>query len=176
MTMFYYIGANYPLPTGNYGEKYTLKKLKDIPKPSDPNDLRNIMDLSHLENEWTKVYETELDFAFVTIMEIRDADLKEELPMNKAYIYELGGSFHLNEADKTNHFSSYQANEKCVKELLSYVERELIEGETIEVYSCWADEEDLPIREEETINLSSFNLGKTFEIGERKLIRFVLEL
>lgn len=175
MTMFYYIGANYPLPMGSYGEVYTLKKLKDIPKPSDPNDLRNIMDLSHLENEWTKVYETELDFAYVAITELREPKLKGRLPMNKSHIYELGGSFHLREEDKTNHLPSFQANEKCVKELLSYVERELIEGENIEVYSCWADEEELAIQEEVTIQLSSFILGTTFEIKERQLIRFVWE-
>lgn len=102
MTMFYYIGANHSLPMGSYGEKYTLKKLKDIPKLSDPNDLCNLLDLSHLENEWT-------------------------------------------------------------------------EGEFIEIYSCWADEEELPIRDEGTINLSSYKLGESFEIKERQLIRFVWE-
>lgn len=175
MTMFYYIGANYPLPMGSYGENYTLKKLKDIPKPSDPNDLRNIMDLSHLENEWTKVYETELDFTYVAITELREPKLKEKLPMTKSYIYELGGSFQLREEDKINHFPSYQVNEKCVKELLSYVERELNEGEYIEVYSCWAEEEAMPIHEEVTIHLSAFKLGTTFEIKERQLIKFVWE-
>ncbi len=65
MTLYHYIGANYPLSMGSYGEKYTLKKLSDIPKPDDPSDLRNIMDLSEFEDEWVKVYETELDFAYV---------------------------------------------------------------------------------------------------------------
>lgn len=75
MTLYHYIGADYPLPMGNYGEKFTLKRLSDIPKPKDPSDLRNLLYLSHLENEWAKVYETELDFAYVAITELRDVDL-----------------------------------------------------------------------------------------------------
>lgn len=121
------------------------------------------------------MYETELDFAFVAITELREPKLIDRLPMTKSHIYELGGSFHLREEDKTNHLPSFQANEKCVKELLSYVGRELIEGESIEVYSCWADEEAFPIQEEVMIHLSFFKLGTTFEIKERQLIRFVWE-
>ncbi|WP_102346292.1 hypothetical protein [Bacillus sp. Marseille-P3661] len=175
MTLYHYIGADYPLTMGTFGESYALKKLSEVSKPDNPSDLRNILDLSHLDNEGVKVFETELDFAHVAITELRDPVLKDLLPINKNYIYELGGSFHLIQADKIGNFSFYQKNEKCVKELLLYLKRELKDGESIEIYSCWDSEEELPKAKEDSINLSSYQLQESFELNERLLVRIMKE-
>ncbi len=172
MTLYHYVGADKPLPLGNYGETYTLKKMRDIPKPKNKNDLRNILDLSDLEDEWVKVYETEVDFAFVTVSELDDPTLKEKLPINKRYIYELGGSFQLTGEDYFQNRIQYQCNEKCFKELFAYLKEQLVVGETIEVYSCWDSEENQPRDStlDTQIDVSKYKIAYPLSFEDKQLI------
>ncbi|QDP39285.1 hypothetical protein [Radiobacillus deserti] len=172
MTFYYYIAANYPLTEGTFGEKFTWKKLSDVPKPDDPADLRNCMDLSDLEDEWVKVYETELDFSFVAVTLLENDHIKELLPISERFVYELGGSFSYHRSEAFNNYDSFKGNEKCVMELLDFVKRELKKGESILVYACWDGEEALPVLSESTIHIDTFVLGSSFELENRHLLIF----
>ncbi|MEK4149437.1 hypothetical protein NST02_20550 [Robertmurraya sp. FSL W8-0741] len=174
MTLYHYLGADKPLLLGSFGENYTLKKMRDIPKPKNKHDLRNVLDLSDLENEWVKVYETEIDFAFITVSELRDSALAKDLPINKRYMYELDGSFQLTGEDYFQNRIQYQCNEKCFRELFAYLKEHLQVGETIEVYSCWDSEEKQPRdkRQDGQIDVRKFKITYPFCFEDKQLITF----
>lgn len=172
MTQYHYISAPRKLPCGSYGEVYTLRKLSDIPKPDNEFDLRNLFDLSDLEDQYTKVYETELDFISMTIKEAA-AEVKNDLPLSLEYIYELGGSFSFDEEDVNDTHGLRQELEKCSNELVAYLKEHLDIGESVEIYSCWSGEERLP-RDEHldlTIKLEQIQSGMIFRVQDRQLIK-----
>lgn len=148
--------------------------MRDIPKPKNKHDLRNAFDLSDLENEWVKVYETEIDFAFITVSELRDTTLAKNFPINKRYIYELDGSFQLTGEDYFQNRIQYQCNEKCLRELFAYLKEQLQVGETIEVYSCWDSEENQPRDEQQDrqIDIKKFKITYPFCFEDKQLITF----
>lgn len=170
MTLFHYLGADRELPEGDYGEIYTLQKLPGVPKPDDPTDLRNILDLSYLDDTWVKVYESELDATYVTINKMTSPELSSALPFQKKYIYELHGSFQLRQSDRDTNPETYTANLKCVTQLITYLREELAEGEAVEIYSCWAGEESWPMEEELSLILDQIADSGDFILKDKKLV------
>lgn len=173
MTLFHYIGADKPLPTGSFGYKYTYQKYSDIPKSDDPNAIHNIVDLSHLNDTYVQVFETELDAAGMYITEVTSGSFKQKLVISKPFVYELQGYFQISPELKKQSLQAYESGLKCIRLLISYMEEHLAEGDTMELYSCWAEEEDVSSDPSlaKTIHLPDFELGDSFALVDKQFIR-----
>ena len=172
MTLYHYIAADRPLPTGEYGRKFTLKKFSELPEPTDEDDIRHFIDESEFCDQYVQVFETELDFAGIGIHEL-DGEYPKIHVLTKPYVYLLDGNFAMHEADLQEYPLSYEIAFKCFRELFNYINEHIPTRETVEIYSCWSGEEDQE-RDESLdleIDLKTFNLGGTLEFQEKQLVK-----
>lgn len=178
MTLIYCIAANHELPIGSFGQKKTIKKLKDVmklwqyPPQEDPNSLHEIID-----EEYIEVYETEDDFAGLYVGGPSSRRIKYphfRLPL-VYHVHPEGGSFDLSPKLYKDSPDSYRYTHKCVKELFSYLDRNLERGGEIELYAGWDDgrgsfDEPSNTSLDLVLDLSTFELGEEFLWQERQYI------
>jgi hypothetical protein len=177
MSQYNYIGTDRPLPEGSYGDNYRLVKHGEIPYSE--NDLRQWFspeELAIMHEQLIRVYDTMVDFTYVGIKELVDDEwLKNELPIEKKYVYVLFGSFDLKETDPIKHSDSFKGSEKCFRELFNLLNQELQKGETAEVYTCWLNEMNEPsmMTSEMIVDLADVKVDAplAFETGQLTIIK-----
>lgn len=176
MTLNHYLGSDRPLPTGSFGYKYTYQKYSGIPKSGDPHAIHNIIDLSHLNDTYVQVFETELDAAGLDISEVSTMPGRpwiQELPISKPYVYGFNGSFVLSKEMKAQNPQFFASSLKCITLLLSHMNDHMNAGESMEIYTCW--DNDFPkVRNpalEYAIHLPDFEPGDTFNLVDKQFIR-----
>lgn len=62
------------------------------------------------------------------------------------------------------------AGRRSVEQLLEYLENNLPDKGEIELYSCWAGDEDKPIEFNRSIDIKYFRLGESFSFREKEII------
>lgn len=168
----HYLGSDRPLPTGSFGYVFTYQKYSSIPKSEDPNAIHNILDLSHLNDTYVQVFETELDAVGLDIGELI-LPWSQELPISKPYVYGFNGSFHLSKEIMTQYPQAYASNLKYTRLLLSHMNDHMNEGDSMEIYSCW--DSDFPkVRNpalDSAIHLPDFDPEDNFNLVDKQFIR-----
>ncbi|WP_068774901.1 hypothetical protein [Paenibacillus sp. FJAT-26967] len=144
MTLYYYIAADQELPTGSFGMKKTTMKLQDAlklcPPQMDVTPIHSIVDLSHLYEEETDVYETEEDAAGLYVsgpLHHQDTSAYFQHP----FVYQIdpdGGSFCISNQSREFSPAAYLTGRKCLSELFSYIDSNLGSGGFVELYAGWA--------------------------------------
>lgn len=179
MTLFYYIATDKELPTGSYGKKKTIMKLKDALKlyPPNENSPTSIFDLSHLYEQNTEVYETEEDAAGLYVSgPLTNQDTSRHF--RNPFVYQVdhdGGSFQISDRIKEISPQAFLLGKKCLTELFTYLDHHLVSGEHAELYACWAHgmerfEEPRNRKLDLVLNLNTFELGEEFEWQDRQYI------
>lgn len=181
MTLYYYIGSPKELPTGSFGQKKTIMKLKDAlrlyPPKNEETALHNVFDLSHLYEQDTEVYETEEDAAGLYVSgPLRNEDTAGHFKY--PYVYQAdpnGGSYHISKQLQKRAPISYATGKKCLAELFSYLNRNLEPGEEAELFACWADNsgrfsEPRNRKLDLALDLNTFKLGEEFEWRQQQYI------
>lgn len=181
MTLFYYIATNKELPTGSFGKKKTIMKLKDAlnlyPPQKDLIPLHTVIDMSHLYDEDTDVYETEEDAAGLYVSgPLQNQDTSQHF--QHPYVYQIdhdGGSFCISNQIQKLSPTSYLTGKKCLTELFSYLDRNMESGEEVELYACWAHgmnrfAEPRKSKLDLVLDLRTFELGEEFEWKEKQYI------
>ena len=131
LTVHHYIASSRELPTGDYGSKAKIVpishiselKIKGIkpPKRTKTNKYRND---TKINEQYVVVYETEEDFLGIFVSELDGYD-EIRNQFNNPYVY------HLHCSDQR----------KCYRELFKYIDENLCEGESVELYTCLDGEE-----------------------------------
>jgi hypothetical protein len=186
MSLFHYIGANKELPLGKRGSKKIddgheseskrlAIRIKNTNLPKGMIPLEQIIDLSHIKPDNIEEYETMEDAAGIYIEEVPQCYSSIKNHFKSKYVYQVSasfGNFLLNKSLKERYSESYSANKKCLKELFKLIEENINEDENMEIYSCWADEEDEPRNRklDMSINLVSFEIGDNFELKDKQYI------
>jgi hypothetical protein len=183
MSLLHYIGANKKLPLGERGSKKintghesetkrSAIKIKNANLPQGMIPLEQIIDLSHIKPDEIEGYETMEDAAGIYVQELppRYSEIKRHFRSKHIYMVSANwGHFNVNEElDR----ESYSANKKCLKELFKLIAENITEDGEIEIYTCWADEEEESRnrRLDMVINLSSFEVGDNFELKDKQYI------
>ncbi len=183
MTLFYYIAAAHELPTGSFGQNKTVMTLQDYitnvnPSAKDQHFMQVLLEKYPNGDKLMEIYETEEDAAGLYITgPITSEDYSHVFRHPLVYqVNSEGGGFVINDEMKQSHPISYLTSKKCLEELFKYLHQNMVDGESIELYSCWATgtkrfngspKKELSL----TINLSSFRLEKGFEWKENQYIR-----
>ncbi|SFL54484.1 hypothetical protein SAMN03159341_10774 [Paenibacillus sp. 1_12] len=179
MTLFYYIASDKKLPTGSFGKKKTIMKLKDALElhPPQANSLPATIELTHLYEQNTEVYETEEDAAGLYISgPLTNQDTSRHF--RHPFVYQVdhdGGSFSISKRNQEIRPQSYLLGKKCLTELFTYLNRILESGEDAELFACWAHgierfEEPRNSKLDLVLDLNIFELGDEFEWQERQYI------
>ncbi|USL45049.1 hypothetical protein [Priestia megaterium] len=146
MTIHHYIGSPYELPTGSFGTKETLVPLSKVAS----------FDQNQKKDKLITIYEKEEDAYGISINRLTDgySDIKHAFTL--PYIYELSCDVH----------------PKSIRELFAFIEKQLIEGCHIELYSCLdgdeTKEKDLNLNM--IINLKTLYFGKHYKLDKKKYI------
>ena len=126
MTVHHYIASSREIPTGDYGSKAKIVPINNIseikirgikpPKKTKTNKYRND---TKINEQYVVVYETDEDFLGIYVSEL---DGYEEIrnQFSNPYVYHLDCSDH----------------RKCYKVLFKYIDENLLEGESVELYTC----------------------------------------
>lgn len=186
MSLFHYIGANKKLPLGERGSKKinyccdsdgkrTAINIRSSNLPEGMIPLDQIIDLSHIKLNEIEEYETMEDAAGIYVKEVPPCYNAIKKHFKSKFVYWVSanfGIFLLNESIKERYIDSYSANKKCLKELFKLIEENINGNEVIEIYSCWADEEEESRNRklDMVINLSSFEIGDNFELKDKQYI------
>lgn len=185
MSIFHYIAASKELPLGSFGRRKSIRDKKktmirsaptmELPKKGIPHE--KFMDLQGIREEEIVVYDTFEDAAGIYISELPAECKAIKKHFKNAYVYQVSpnfGIFLINEAMKTMHQQMYKANEKCISELFNYLRQNINDNEEIELYSCWADEEEKERDGEldKIIDIASFKVKDNFQLMERQYIIF----
>jgi hypothetical protein len=181
MTLFYYIATDKELPTGSFGQKKTIMKLKDALNlqypPNDQIPLHTVVDMSHLYDEATEVFETEEDAASLYVSgPLQNQNTSQHFRYPNVYqVDHDGGSFHISNQLRELSPTSYFCGKKCITELFSYLDRILESGEEVELYACWAHGMDRFLEPRNSklnlvLDLNTFEVGEEFEWQERQYI------
>ncbi|MVP01224.1 hypothetical protein [Paenibacillus lutrae] len=181
MTLYYYIAADHELPTGSFGMKKTTMKLIDAlklgPPQKDVTPIHSIVDLSHLYEEETDVYETEEDAAGLYVSGPLQSQHTAAY-FQHPFVYQIdpdGGSFCISKQSRKHSPTAYLTGRKCLTQLFSYIHNNLGTGGFVELYAAWAHGMDRfsepPDRSLDfTLDLNTFELGDEFEWKERQYI------
>ncbi|WP_455717335.1 hypothetical protein [Anaerosporobacter sp.] len=130
MTVYHYIASSREIPTGDYGTKAKIVPISNIadieikgikPIKRKTNKYRNN---TKLNEQNVIVYETEEDYQGIAVSELDGYD-EIRTQFTHPYVYHLHCSDHRN---------AYSA-------LFKYIDENLLEGESIELYTCWAGDE-----------------------------------
>lgn len=125
MTVHHYIASSREIPLGHYGRKANIvpiSKITDIEikgaktKKSKTNKYKNNINLNE---QYMVVYERDEDFLGISVS---DLDGYDEIrgKFSNPFVYHLDCSKH----------------RKGYRELFKYIDENLLEGESIEVYTC----------------------------------------
>ncbi|KGX86174.1 hypothetical protein N781_04860 [Pontibacillus halophilus JSM 076056 = DSM 19796] len=156
MTLHHFIGANIELPIGSFGRNPTYKPLSEL-------KLKGISLDKHLKknngSKLVKVYETEEDANGIDVF---DLDTGYEPIRNKIttpFVYEVQGYLHANNTS---------GQRKSIKSIFSYIDEHLLEGDFIEIYSCWDghEEKEKDDSKDVVINLSTLQFGKHLKLKD----------
>lgn len=182
MSLFYYIAADRELPTGAFGQKKTVMKLKDYLMQNDPSAMERFPVQAWAENgtldeKMADVYETEEDAAGLYITGPMTGEDTSHL-FTKPMVYQVnpeGGDFKINTGKQQLPPAADVTGRKCVSELFRYLRDNLQPGEQFELYSCWADHTGRfgePPRKElnRQISLTGFQPEPDFEWKKRQFI------
>lgn len=180
MTLLYYIAADRELPTGSFGQRRIVMKLRDYLMQTDPAAMEKFPVKGMIENgtlgeKRIDVYETPEDAAGLYITGPL-AQQDSSHMFKKALVYQVnpeGGDFKISTVSQKQHPGAYVTGRKCLMELFHYLDRNLVPGEQFELYSCTAygTERFLEPRRRELdrrISLSSFRLEEDFEWQARQ--------
>jgi hypothetical protein len=186
MSIFHYIGANKKLPLGERGSKKidrgcgvdSKKVAISINSSNTPEGiipLEQIVNIPDINFNEIEEYETMEDAAGIYIQDIHPIYAEIKKHFKSMYIYEISanfGRFQVNERLKELNEEGFTINKKCLIELFKFIEENINENEEIEIYTCWADEEEEgPNRKlDMTINLNSFEIGDNFELKDKQYI------
>ncbi|HBV97979.1 MAG: hypothetical protein JL50_01285 [Peptococcaceae bacterium BICA1-7] len=185
MSIMHYIAASKELPLGDYGKKKSketnIEKIKkairiksaEIPKDSVP--LEQIMDLSFIKEDEIEVYDSIEDAAGIFIHSIFSWEDAVRKQFKNKFIYKVTpnfGNFILNDKIKSSDNETYKANTKCISALFDYIRRYICDNEEVEIYTCWAGEENKERNHHLNmlIELKTFSIGDSFELKERQYI------
>ncbi|WP_338552881.1 hypothetical protein [Paenibacillus sp. KS-LC4] len=146
MSLFYYMASSHELPTGSFGMKCTTMTLIDYvthvnPEAKNHGHMKTLLESDPKGERLMENYETNEDAAGLYVrgpMQDQETSLIFRFP----YVYEVhpdGGSFEMNEEIKNASPTAYTCGKKCLTELFHYLDRNLRNGEEIELFSCWTD-------------------------------------
>ena len=129
MTVHHYIASSREIPTGDYGSKAQIVPISHIseikirglktPKKTKTNKYRND---TKINEHYMVVYETDEDYQGISISELDGYEGYDEIrnQFSNPYVYHLGCSDH----------------RKCYRELFKYIDENLLDGESVELYTC----------------------------------------
>ena len=127
MTMHHFMASNKPLPLGSYGRNPTLiplSELKCLNKKGKKKKRKKKPLSSELANKYVEIYETEVDLLGISIAELNGYDeIKDKF--SHPFMYELTCGHH----------------RKCYRELFKYLDENLSEYDSVEIYTCWSGDE-----------------------------------
>jgi hypothetical protein len=186
VSLFHYIGANKELPLGERGSKKVdnwhgvdnkrvAMSIKNSNIPEVGRPLEQIIDMSHIKCNEIEQYETMEDAAGIYIQDIHPRYSEIKKHFRSKYIYQISaniGCFLLNKRLVELNSERYIINKKCLNELFKFIEENINENEEMEIYTCWADEEEEPGNRklDMIINLNSFEIGDDFELKDKQYI------
>ncbi|MEC0242490.1 hypothetical protein P4H66_22010 [Paenibacillus dokdonensis] len=155
-------------------------KLKDvyskyIETPNTPFD--ESLEIPNLDEKDILIYETEEDAAGLYI----DGPAKNEKSFSHfrlPFVYQIspdGGSFEFEQKQLVESPISYRVGQKCIRELFSYLDRNLEAGGEIELYAGWDDgmgrfDEPRNRSLDLILDISIFELGEQFIWQEKQYI------
>ena len=126
MTVHHYIASSREIPTGDYGSKAQIVPISHIseikirglktPKKTKTNKYRNN---NKINEQYMVVYETEEDFLGIFVSELDGYD-EIRSQFSNPYVYHLSCSDH----------------RKSYRVLFEYINENLLEGESVELYTC----------------------------------------
>lgn len=163
-----------PLSKVRDPEKVVIHFKNEI-LPEGAIPLEEIIDMSKFSSNQIQEYESMEDAAGIFVEDLNPYYSKIKRHFKSKYIYQFSadfGSFSINENLILMDYERYKINKKCLRELFKFISDSLIEGEEIEIYSCWADEE-LMKRDRKldmSININSFELETNFELKDKQYI------
>jgi hypothetical protein len=185
MTLFYYLAAGRELPTGSFGQnKRTVTLMEYVthinPAAKEQPTMQIMLEKYPEGDRLMDIYETELDAAGLYIAGPMHGQEASHIFRN-TFIYQInpeGGSFTIHNESQRSNPILYERSQKCLTELFAYLRRNMIAGDKIELYCCWAYDRDrftdTPIPELDVeLDLSVFQLGAEFEWKERQYITIV---
>ncbi|MBU6080331.1 MULTISPECIES: hypothetical protein [Allobacillus] len=156
MTLNHFIGANIELPTGTFGRNPTYKPLSEL-------KLKGLSLEKRLKknngSKLVKVYETEEDASGIDVLNLVSGYEPVREKFTTSFVYEVEGYLH------TNNTASHH---KSIKTLFNYIDENLLEGNFMEIYSCWDGHEGKEKDDSKNvaINLSTFQFGKHLKLKD----------
>ncbi|TDL89554.1 hypothetical protein E2R55_09275 [Vibrio vulnificus] len=153
MTLHHYIAAEKKLPMGSFGLNATDIAVDKVRLPGKKYKNRVY------DKERVSVYQTEDISLGIEVIEVDNGYKEVKKHFNHSSVYEVVG---------------YLENPgKSIKELFKYVDQNLSEGESIEVYSCLDGEEQNPRDNnlDVVINLKTYQLGKHIKLDKKKYLQ-----
>lgn len=174
MTLTHFLGADRPLPTGDFGYVYSYQKYSEIPNPEDMHAIFLMSGYTLTNDSHVQVFAQGLDAVGLEIGEFLYPPFRENKIITKPYIYGFNGeACNITEEIRAGYPELYQQNLKCLNLLLSLMDEHLSEGECIEIYSCWDNETWMERNAEldRALHLPSFNpLTESIEFVDKQLI------
>ncbi|AIF42083.1 hypothetical protein [Virgibacillus sp. SK37] len=156
MTLHHFIGSNIELPIGSFGKNPTYKPLSEL-------KLKGISLDKHLKknngSKLVKVYETEEDANGIDVSDLISGYEPVRNKFTTPFVYEVQGYLHENN-------TSGQC--KSIKSLFNYIDEHLLEGDFIEIYSCWDghEEKEKDDSKDIVINLSTLQFGNHIRLKD----------
>ena len=153
MTLHHYLAAEKKHPMGSFGLNPTEIAIEKVGQPGKKNKNRVY------NKEIASVYQTEDFIHGIEVIEVDNGYKEVKEHFNHSYVYEIVG---------------YLENPgKSIKEFFKYVDQNLSEGESIEVYSCLDGEEQKPRdnKLDVVINLKTYQLGKYIKLDKKKYLQ-----
>lgn len=189
MSQFHYIASPIELEVGSFGSNKTeIREIEIInPRLIRINLTKEIKfhfpidkskTVEDIKNE-LEVYETEEDAAGIFISSLYEGFSEVRRHFKNRFVYMISANFgDFIYTDNLNRLSieRYKANIKCKKVLFEYIRESLNQGEFMEFFSSWADEEGLERNKslDTTIYLDETETLSDFKIEDRQYIRFYL--
>lgn len=177
MSYMYYIAANKELTLGERGRKAPKigMDIESLKKTKSCIPIEEAIAEGILQPDEVEIYDSMEDVAgiFIENITFRNQDVRKHFK-NK-FIYEVSpswGKFFLNKKLQDYSVESYNANRKCLKELLSLIRENIDENRYIEIYTCWAGEEGKERNKklDKAININTFIIPVDFEFKEGEYI------
>lgn len=150
MTLHHFIGANLELPIGTFVKTPTYKPLSELKLKG--ISLDKLLKKNNSSN-LVKVYETEEDASGIDVLNLFSGYDPVRDKFTTPFIYEVEGNLHANNT---------ASHRKSIRTLFNYIDEHLLEGDYIEIYSCWDGHEgkEKDDSKDVAINLSTFQFGK----------------
>ncbi|MDF2938374.1 MAG: hypothetical protein K0Q90_3747 [Paenibacillaceae bacterium] len=188
MSRFYYIGSPVPLPCGERGLKFTMKRYgevaatpehqqkKEESRRSGMVPISDIVDLSYMNDRLIQVFETEEDAAGIVIRELSQYRVSIRTHFRQPYVYELipqGGGLEIPHNLPEEAAENFLSTRKCCRLLGQIFHENAVIGEYFEFYTCWAGEEEWPRekKRDRDVDLASFVWEEGLQPQEKQYIR-----